>query len=61
MPLFRLKGQPEDNTYLYESNPDPERYEEVTESVSVTVTPEPAAAEVAAPEPVTTPTTEETQ
>jgi len=31
VPLFRIKGLDPDNTYLYDENPDPERFEEVVE------------------------------
>jgi hypothetical protein len=27
--LFRIKGRPADETYLFDENPDPSKYEEV--------------------------------
>lgn len=31
MPLFRIKGQPEDWTFQFDDNPDPDRYELVVD------------------------------
>lgn len=43
MPLFRIKGRAPDETYLFDENPDPDRYEAVED------VPEPVAVKASKP------------